>query len=113
MKIEVDGLEKLHRWSENLNKFSDKDSVKVPVTEFLTNDFLQEYTDFSDLNELIDKSGCNNLEELMNNEELDEFIDLNSEFSSLEELFNKCASIWFFNQIFEDKEIDLEINLML
>ncbi|MBR1610003.1 MAG: hypothetical protein IJ672_00710 [Methanobrevibacter sp.] len=51
--------------------------------------------------ELIDKSGCDNFYELMDNEELDNFIDLNSEFPSWEELFNKAIEVWVLNQIFK------------
>jgi len=99
MSFEIKGLkevqDKLKKLSEGAKSL---DGQSIPITEVLTDVFIQENSSFNNLNELIKASGFAvesqaDLEAIPSNV-WNEFISKNTKFQSWQELINSAAAIY-------------------
>ena len=103
----MDGIDKaindLKRMKENLKKVEGKHNYTF--AELFTEDFMNEYTDFSSINDFFKNSGFDfSSQEAFRNidvQKLDEYISCNSKFSSWEEMLSKASKILLEKKIYE------------
>ncbi len=71
VRLDTSGLDRLRRNVRNL-----ENEQQVPLTDLLTDSFIQRYTDYESLQALVDASGvpADNLD----SEEFDKFVELHS-----------------------------------
>lgn len=100
MKSDFSALKKL---SANLKKV--KSNPSVPLTDILTDSFIQKKTPFLNLADLFDKAGfkveSNADLEAIPDEIIDKFIQDNSEFKSFQEMLGAAGKEYMSNIIFK------------
>lgn len=91
-------------FDELMDKFEELEgSNKVTLNELFPEEFMKNYTEFKDLDELQEESDfeIDSEEDFKNipDEDWDEFIDENTEFSSWEEMLSKGTKLWTKKQL--------------
>lgn len=102
-KIEIDdsgARKKLEDMKKNLKNIEVKQSV--PFSELFNESFMSKYTKYSCFDEMLEDSRL--LEkygdfESIDDEEWDNFVNVNTEFSDWEEMKSEAAKIWTLSQI--------------
>lgn len=100
MKSDLSGLKKL---SENIKKIESEQTV--PLTDILSDSFIQSKTPFSSLSELFEKGGFNvesneDLETIPD-EELNGFIASHTNYETFQEMIGDAGAIYMSNLIFK------------
>ena len=102
MGVKIKGLKELQRNLKNLEKKADSvnGSHSVPFNELFHDGFMQSYTNFSNIDEFVEKSGFDfsNMESIDENE-LDSFIKENWSFDSWNSMKSKAAGLWTKKQL--------------
>ncbi len=78
--LNTDGLKKLKQKAKELHG-----ERKLPLTELMSPEFMREYTDFSDLQAMLDASGIENAEELKG-EKFSQFVAEHTKFGDWGEM---------------------------
>lgn len=102
MGVKIKGLQDLQRNLKNMEKKADSlnGSHSVSFNELFYDGFMQSYTDFSSIDDFVEKSGYDfsNMESIDENE-LDSFIRKNSTFDSWNSMKSKAAGLWTKRQL--------------
>ena len=105
MSREIDGLDELkNKFDELENKADDLDGEnEVKFDELFNPDFMKKYTNFISIDEMFEKSSfeVNSEEDFeeIPEEELDEYVNNNTKFSTWEEMLQKGVQEWTSNQL--------------
>ena len=93
----------LNKLSENLKNIEAEQTV--PLTDILTDSFIQKKTPFLNLTDLFDKAGfkveTNEDLEAIPDEIIDKFIQANSEYKSFQEMLGSAGKEYMSNIIFK------------
>lgn len=102
MGVKINGLKDLQRKLENLEKKanSTNGTHSISFTELFNNGFMQSNTDFSDIEQFVEKSGFDFSDmESIDEIELDSFVKENSVFDSWHSMKSKAAGLWTKKQL--------------
>ena len=104
MTFEIKGLEEAEKKLKKLSEDAEKlDGQSVPLSEVLTDDFIQENSTFDSLDNLIKASGftVESQEdfEAIPDDRWDDFISKNTNFDSWQEMINSAGAIYAKNKL--------------
>ena len=103
--IKIEGLDNLqHELKKMQNKLEEVEGTRsVPMDELLNPDFMIRFTNFSSFDDLIEKSGYTVKTEedfeRIPDKEWDEFISVNTQFSSWQDMLNLAGYEYFQQQL--------------
>lgn len=102
MGVKINGLKDLQRKLENFEKKanSTNGTHSVSFTELFNTGFMQSNTDFSNIEDFVEKSGFDFSDmESIDENELDSFVNENSVFDSWDSMKSKAAGLWTKKQL--------------
>lgn len=102
MGVKINGLKDLQRNLEKLEKkaSSTNGTHSVSFIELFNKGFMESHTDFSDIEQFVEKSGFDFSDmESIDETELDSFVNENSVFDSWNSMKSKAAGLWTKKQL--------------
>lgn len=98
-KSSIEGLDELQRELAKLQRKAEQLSGtrSIPIEEILTAQFMQRYTRFASLSEMLDHSGVNgttedDFEAFLQMQEREAFVAANTQFASWQDLLDQAGS---------------------
>ena len=103
--IRIEGLDDFQRELDRLQREMSNASgeMEVPFTELFTDSFMQEYTNYSSIDDLFEDGGfqahTNEEFESISEEELDAHISRNTEFQTFQEMLGEASAQYVLRQL--------------
>lgn len=95
MSVKLD----LSGWDDFKKKH--EQSMKTPptLTELFPDKFISEHTDFQSLQQMLDASGLDNVDDFLGSEAWSQFVTSHSRFTGWQQMFETASAEWYKRQV--------------